>query len=353
MNVGLVGCGVIAHNYVKGSAAFPSFDIVACADLSSAAAAAFGETYGLRVLTPEQLVADPDIDVVLSLTPPAVHADVAQAAFAHCKHVYTEKPLAADLPEAKALVGDAAARGLRLGCAPDTFLGSSYESGRELIERGDIGRPLGATARFLVGGPDNWHPNADMFYRAGGGPLLDIGPYYLTAIASLLGSFTAASGFASTPTALRTLGVGPRAGEEFNVDVPTYVLASLQLESGALVSLTVSFEAAEQYESSLLIHGSEGTLELPDANGFDGDVRVRIGRGAWEPVPYVPRGVQDTRGCGLHEMIESLQAGRPHRASGELGLHVLETATAVLRSAADGRVVRIESRLTREHAATR
>jgi predicted dehydrogenase len=348
MNVGLVGCGVIAHNYVKGSAAFPSFDIVACADLSMAAAAAFGETYALRVLTVDELVADPDVDVVLSLTPPAAHAEIAGAAFAHGKHVYTEKPLAATLEEARSLVEEAAARGLRLGCAPDTFLGSAYEAGRELIERGDIGRPLGVTARFLVGGPDSWHPNADIFYKPGGGPLLDIGPYYLTAIAALFGSFRAAAGFATTPTSRRMLGVGPRAGEEFSVDVPTHVLAALQLESGALATLTVSFEANEQYDSTLLVHGSEGTLELPDANGFEGDVRVRIGRGDWESVAYASRGAQDTRGIGLHEMIEALQAGRAHRASGELGLHVLETAFAVLDAAARGRSVPVESRVDRE-----
>ncbi len=353
MNVGLVGCGVIAHNYVKGSAAFPSFDIVACADVSAAAARAFGETYGLRVLAVDELVSDSDVDVVLSLTPPAVHGEIARAAFAHGKHMYTEKPLAATLEEARCLVADAEARGLRLGCAPDTFLSSPYEAGRELLERGDIGRPLGATARFLVGGPDDWHPNADVFYQPGGGPLLDIGPYYLTAIASLLGSYRAAAGFATTPTPRRTLGVGPRAGTEFSVDVPTHVLAALQLESGALASLAVSFEANEQYESTLVVHGSEGTLELPDANAFDGDLRVRMGRGEWETVPYASRGAQDTRGIGLHEMIEALQEQRPHRASGELGLHVLEAAYAVLEASARGESVRIESQVSREAVSRR
>jgi predicted dehydrogenase len=348
MKVGLVGCGVIAHNYVKGSPAFPSFDIVACADLSAAAAQAFGETYSLRVLPVHELVSDPEIEVVLSLTPPAAHAEIAHAAFAYDKHVYTEKPLAATLDEAQSLVDEAAARGLRLGCAPDTFLSSAYEAGRELIERGEIGRPLGVTARFLVGGPDNWHPNADMFYKPGGGPLLDIGPYYLTAIASLLGSYRAAAGFATTPSPRRTLGVGPRAGEEFDVDVPTHVLAALQLENGVLASLTVSFEANEQYESTLVVHGSEGMLELPDANGFDGDVRVRIGRGDWETVSYVSRGAQDTRGIGLHEMIEAMQAGTPHRASGELGLHTLEAAFAVLEASARGETVKVGSRISRE-----
>jgi predicted dehydrogenase len=353
MNVGLVGCGVVAHNYVKGAAAFAGFDVVACADVSAKAAEAFGVTYDLQVLPPDELVADPAIDIVLSLTPPSVHADVVRAAFAHGKHVYTEKPLAAELDDARALVADAASHGLRIGCAPDTFLGSAYEAGRELIERGAIGEPLGATARFLVGGPDNWHPNADMFYGVGGGPLLDIGPYYLTAIASLLGSYTTATGLASTPTPVRTLGVGPRAGEDFTVEVPTYVVGALRLETDALVTLTVSFEAGEQYESTLIVHGSEGALELPDANQFEGEVRVRAARGDWETVAYEGRGAQDTRGCGLQELVEALQADRPHRASGELGLHVLEAAHAILRSADEGRAVDIESRLAPARAEAR
>lgn len=343
--VGVVGCGVIAHNYMRGSAAFDSFDIVACADLDEPAAAAFGAEHGLRVSSVDDLIADPEIDAILNLTPPAAHATVVRAAFADDKHVYTEKPLATSVADARDLVATAAERGLRLACAPDTFLGSAYEAGRELIERGAIGEPLGATATMLVGGPDGWHPNADIFYREGGGPMLDLAPYYLTAGVSLLGPFVAASGFASTPTPVRRLGVGPRAGEEFSVDVPTHVAALLRLERGPLLTLTVSFEATDQYESCLVVHGSEGTLELPDANGFEGDVRIKTARGEWETVTYESRGAQETRGCGLHDLFESIQAGRPHRASAELGLHVLEAATAVLDSAREGRTVEIGSRV--------
>jgi predicted dehydrogenase len=351
--VGVVGCGVIAHNYVRGSVAFDTFDIVACADLDEHVAAAFGAEHGLRVATVDELVADPEIDAILSLTPPSAHAGVVRAAFAHGKHVYTEKPLAISVADARSLVALAAERGLRLGCAPDTFLGSAYEAGRELIERGVIGEPLGVTAALLVGGPDGWHPNADIFYREGGGPMLDLAPYQLTAVASLLGPYAEATGFAATPTLVRRLGVGPRAGEEFAVDVPTHVAALLRLERGPLLSLTVSFEATEQYESNLVVHGSEGALELPDANAFEGDVRVKTARGDWETVAYESRGPQETRGCGLHDLFESLHASRPHRASGELGLHVLEAATAVLDSAREGRTVAIDSRLGQDATQTR
>jgi predicted dehydrogenase len=203
---------------------------------------------------------------------------------------------------------------------------------------------------MLTGGPEGWHPNADFFYRAGGGPLLDIGPYYLTALVSLLGPFVAASGFASTPTIERTLGVGPRAGERFLPEVPTHVAATLQCASGAIATLTVSFEAQGRYESGMVVHGTEGTLSLPDANGFGGEVKLSTGLGEWEPLAYESRGDQETRGLGLHDLVESVQAGRPHRASGELALHVLETIHAVLRSAEDGSTVGI-SPLRRRAAA--
>jgi predicted dehydrogenase len=329
---------MIAARYVKDSPAFPSWRPVACADLDAACAKAFAQEHGLRALPVDELAADPEVDLVLNLTPPQAHAPVIRAALAAKKHAYTEKPLAATADEARALVADAERSGLRLGCAPDTFLGTAYETGHRLIEAGAIGRPLGAAATMLVGGPDSWHPNAEMFYRAGGGPLLDIAPYYLTAIVSLLGPVGSVAAFAETPTPSRTFGTGPRAGETIAVEVPTHAAAVLRLASGGLVTMTVSFEAAGQYLSGLVVHGSEGSLVLPDANAFGGDVVLRRGRteGA---VQYESRGAQETRGLGLEDLAEALRAGRPHRASAELALHVLETAEAAVRSAAEGRVI--------------
>jgi predicted dehydrogenase len=203
---------------------------------------------------------------------------------------------------------------------------------------------------MLTGGPEGWHPNADFFYRDGAGPLLDIGPYYLTAIVALLGPFAAATGFASTPTLERVLGVGPRAGEHFRAEVPTHVAAALKLESGALATLTVSFEARGRYESAMLVHGTEGTLSLPDANGFGGEVRIRTESSDWRTVPYEDLGEMETRGLGLHELVESVDAGRPHRASGELALHVLESIDAVLASAREGRTIEIAPLRSQEPA---
>jgi predicted dehydrogenase len=331
LKVGVVGCGIIAKRYVADSAAFEHWQPVACADLDEASRDAFAEEFGLRALTVEALIDDDEVDLVLNLTPPKVHAAIVSQSLAAGKHVYTEKPLAASVVDAQQLVVQAKQTGLRLGCAPDTFLGSAYQTGRRLIDEGAIGAPLGAAATMLVGGPDGWHPNAEMFYRAGGGPLLDIAPYYLTAIVSLLGPIDSVAGFTETPTAQRTLGAGPRAGETIDVEVPTHSATVLRLESGALATMTVSFEARNQYLSGITIYGMEGSLVLPDANAFGGDVLLRRGKDE-ERVEYESRGAQETRGIGIEDLAVALEEGREHRANAELALHVLQAAEACVRT---------------------
>jgi predicted dehydrogenase len=340
--VGVVGCGIIAERYVSDSSAFDSWEPIACADLDLACAAAFAAEHGLRAQPVDELLANPEIELVLNLTPPVAHASLSRSALTAGKHVYSEKPLAISVTEGRELVAQAQQLGLLLGCAPDTFLGSAYEKGRQLIGEGAIGTPLGAAAAILVGGPDAWHPNAEIFFRAGGGPVLDLAPYYLTAIVALLGRIESVSGFAVTPTPERTLGAGPRAGEVFAVEVPTHAAAVLQLEGGALATLTVSFEARGQYVSGFQIFGSEATLFFPDANGFGGDLSLRRGHSALEAVEYVSRGRQETRGLGVHDLVESLRTGEPHRASGTLAMHVLEAADAIVRSATERRAIDLE-----------
>jgi predicted dehydrogenase len=345
LKVGVVGCGIIAARYVKDSPAFDNWVPVACADLDVECRDAFAAEHKLRALTVDELIADSEVELVLNLTPPKVHAAVVRASLAAGKHVYTEKPLAASFEEARELVAEAERAGLRLGCAPDTFLGSPYEAARRLIAEGAIGQPLGVTATMLVGGPDSWHPNAEMFYRAGGGPLLDIAPYYLTAIVSLLGSIESVAGFAETPTPQRLLGAGKMAGQTITVDVPTHNSSVLRLESGALASLTVGFESRGQYESGMVVWGFDGSMILPDANAFAGDVVIHRGREIPdETVAFERRGDQEARGRGIDELVEALRAGRPHRASGELALHVLEAAEACVTSGDERRFVDLTTR---------
>jgi len=349
LRVGVVGCGIIAARYVGDSSAFEHWQPVACADLDPDAAAALAEQHGLRALGVDELIADPDVDLVLNLTPPKAHAALVAAALEAGKHVYTEKPLAAATGEARALVAEAERRGLRLACAPDTFLSSPYETGRRLIEDGAVGTPVGAAAHMLVGGPDGWHPNAEMFYVEGGGPLLDIAPYYLTAFVSLLGPIESVAAFTETPTPQRTLGAGVRAGDTIRVEVPTHAAAVLRMQNGALATLTVSFETRGQYASGLTVHGTEGLLTLPDANAFGGDVVLSDTRGEAKTVPYRSRGGQETRGIGIEELALALAEGRPHRASAELALHVLEAAEAAVESARDRRFVELGLARQRGH----
>jgi predicted dehydrogenase len=342
VRVGVVGCGIIAKRYVTDSAAFDTWQPIACADLDTASAEAFAAEHGLRAESVDELFADPEVELILNLTPPNAHATLTRSALAAGKHVYSEKPLATSVADGRDLVETAQRLGLRLGCAPDTFLGSAYQAGRRLIEEGAIGEPLGAVGTMLVGGPDSWHPNAEMFFRAGGGPLLDIAPYYLTAIVALLGRVESVSAFAATRTPKRTFGVGPRAGETFAIEVPTHAAVLLRLEGGTLATLTVSFEARGQYVSGMEIFGTEATLYLPDANTFGGGVSLRRGRDDPELVPYTADGAQGTRGLGVHELVESMRSGRPHQASAALALHVLEAADAALRSSTERTVIDLD-----------
>jgi predicted dehydrogenase len=335
---------------VQNAKAFDSFDLVACADLDESQAQALAEAHDLRVASVDELIGDPSIDLVLNLTPPAAHAAVIRACLAAGKHVYTEKPLATETADAAALVAEAGRAGLRIGCAPDTFLGSAYQAGRALLDQGAIGEPLSVSAAMLVGGQEVWHPNPDIFFADGAGPLLDMGPYYLTAIVSLLGPVARVAGFTSTRTRERTIEIGARAGERFDVATPSHVTTAMQLESGVTANLVASFETQGQYVSDLEIHGTEGMLSLPDPNGFDGPVRLRRGREGWQDVPFAARGDRDARSVGLHELVEAIAADRPERASGSLGLHIVDVARGILAAAAESRIVEIGSRTSQPQA---
>lgn len=341
---------MISRHYAENAKAFDSFELVACADLDESQARSLAEEHDLRVASVDELIGDPSIDLVLNLTPPAAHAEVIRACLAAGKHIYTEKPLATETADSIALVAEAGRLGLRIGCAPDTFLGSAYQAGRELLDEGAIGEPLSVSAAVLVGAQEIWHPNPDIFFADGAGPLLDMGPYYLTAIVSLLGPVARVAGFASTRTRERTIEIGPRAGERFPVATPSHATAAMELESGATANLVASFETNGQYVCDLEIHGSEGVIAFPDPNGFDGPLRMRRGREGWQDVPFAARGDRDARGIGLHELVEAIAADRPERASGSLGLHVVEVARGILIAAAESRIVEIDSRAHRPEA---
>jgi predicted dehydrogenase len=347
LRVGVVGCGVISHHYAQNAEAFDSYEIVACADLDEAAAERFADTFSVRAVPVAELVAAPDLDVVLNLTPPNAHVSVTSLALRAGKHVYSEKPLATTPAAARKLVAEAARRGLRIACAPDIFLGSAYQAGRALLDEGAIGEPLSVSAAMLVGGQSTWHPNPDIFFADGAGPLLDMGPYYLTAIVALLGPVIRVAGFASTRVADRRIEIGPRAGEPFTAETPTHTAALLELASGVTANLVASFEAPGQYVCDLVVHGTHGVLSLPDPNGFDGPVRLRADRQGWTDVTFETRGGRDARGIGLHELAEAIADRRPHRASGELACHVVDVARSILAAARKGKTLDVATTVER------
>jgi predicted dehydrogenase len=345
--VGIVGCGVISHAYAENAAAFVRFEILACADRDPLRSEALAAAHGLASTTVDDLLACEDVDVVLNLTPPSVHADVTRAALESGKHVYSEKPLAMSAAASAELLDLADRTGLRVGCAPDVFLGGAFQEARSLIDSGSIGRPLGVSATMLAGGQEAWHPDPDIFFRDGAGPLLDMGPYYLTAIVALLGPIVRVAGLSTTFVAERTIEIGPRRGERFAAETPTHTTAALELGCGATATLLATFEAPSHYSSTFLVLGSEGTLLLPDPNMFGETIRLRGGRGEWEVHPYRSRGAREVRGIGLQDMVDAIAHDREPRASGRLALHVIDVARSILAAAESGTTLQVGSTVDR------
>jgi predicted dehydrogenase len=264
---------------------------------------------------------------MVNLTIPVAHADVATAALAAGKHVWTEKPLTLDRQSGRALIELADAAGLIVGCAPDTILGPGWQTTRRVVERGDIGRPLTASTVFQTPGPHVWHPNPDFLYQAGGGPLFDMAPYYLTALTQLFGSITGVAARGSTGASTRTIGQGPRAGEVFDVTVPTYVTAIYDFQTGGIAASTFSFDSPLIRVGVVEINGTEATLAAPDPNHFGGDIHIiKSGSTVWETIPVT--GIEGGRGIGVVDIARALRRGEAYRASGRLGLHVLDAMLA-------------------------
>jgi predicted dehydrogenase len=346
LGVGLIGCGKISETYVDTLAGSGDVRILRCADLDPERAQVLAHAAGAVASTTADVLADDRVAIVLNLTPPAEHAEVALAALAAGKHVYGEKPLAASRADAREVLDEAARRGLALGCAPDTFLGRSWQRARELVDTGAVGTPVAARGTMLGPGPEGWHPDPAFFYRPGGGPLLDMGPYYLTVLVSLLGPVARVSAGTRRTFDVRPVTGGPRLGEVLPVEVATHVAAVLQHEAGAITTLVTSFDCWDDVHS-VELWGTEGTLLLPDPNGYEGVVRRR-GRelnGNWEAA-----GVEDEpyrRGIGLVEMARAIRLGEAPRASGALAFHVLDVLLSILEAAERGSVVDVESRCER------
>ncbi|WP_193105625.1 Gfo/Idh/MocA family protein [Brachybacterium sp. FME24] len=349
MKIGMIGAGVISRQYLASFDELPDVQLVAIADLDPARAQAAAEGRdGVRVLTVDELLADPEVDTVLNLTIPAAHAEVDLRAIAAGKNVYSEKPFAVTTEEGQQVLAAAREAGVLVGSAPDTVLGTGTQTARVAIDAGEIGTPIAAVATMVTPGHERWHPQPDFYYLPGGGPLLDMGPYYIHSLVTLLGPVAEVIGAGSRLRTERTIGSGPREGEIIPVTTETHVTGVLVHESGALTTLVMSFDGVATAAHPIEVHGTAGTLAVPDPNRFDGDVEVRrLGGEGWETLPVAGGYVEASRGIGLQDMA---LRGAELRASGDLGQHVLEVMNAVLESARGGARVEVSSTVPRPEA---
>ncbi|MEV0609949.1 Gfo/Idh/MocA family oxidoreductase [Polymorphospora rubra] len=349
--IGLVGCGAISGQYLTTLARTAGLELVAVADLDRSRAEQVARARpGIRDLPVDDLLTDPDVDIVLNLTTPAAHADIALRAIAAGKDVYGEKPLAATTAQGRAMLSAAASAGVRVGCAPDTVLGTGTQTARRAIDDGLIGAPVAATATMVTAGHERWHPDPDFYYQPGGGPLLDMGPYYVSCLVTLLGPVTAVIAAGSRTRDVRTIGSGPRAGERIPVAVDSHVTGVLTHAGGVLSTLVMSFDAVATRAAHVEVHGELGSLVVPDPNRFDGVVQVRgLSDPDWRPVPGSAGYRGAGRGIGLADLAATAP-GREPRAGGTFAYHVLDVLESMLTSVATGGAVPVRSRTERPAA---
>ena len=348
VGVGIIGCGNISTSYLKAARQFPILDIKAVADMRSEAAERRGAEFGVPGMRVDQMLKRDDIEIVINLTVPLAHTDVSLAVLNAGKHVHSEKPLGVNLVEAGKVMELAAQKNLRVGCAPDTFLGGGHQTVRKLIDDDAIGTPVAGSAFFMCPGHERWHPAPGFYYLRGGGPMLDMGPYYITDLVQLLGPVASVMGSTARPKSERLVTSAPMNGTLIPVEVSTHVAGMLEFESGAVVGITMSFDVPKHRHTPIEIYGDKGSILVPDPNRFGGEVQVAKTGDDWETVPLTHGHVEgEFRSIGVADMATAILTDRPHRASGALAFHVLEVMEAFQTSADQGRRVTIESRVER------
>ena len=352
MKVAFIGVGAISGIYLENlTKTFQDVEILGVCDLIRERAEKAVEQYSIPKLyeTMYDAFADPEVDVILNLTRPYEHFDVSKEALKAGKHVYSEKPLAATLEEGRILTELAQEKGLMLGGAPDTYLGAGIQTCRKLIDDGFIGEPVGAAAFMICRGHETWHPDPELYYKHGGGPLMDMGPYYLTALINLLGGVSAVTGAARKSFPQRIITSQPKSGQVIDVDVPTYTTGILHFESGAIGTIFTTFDVYYETQARLEIYGSKGTLIVPDPNGFGGPVKLfRPEQGGMMELPLMFDYRENSRGLGLEDMARALQTGRPFRSSWQQTLHVLEIMETIHQSSQERRTLELASSYQRQ-----
>lgn len=361
MKIGILGCGNISTAYLQLASQFKHYTIDAVADIVESAAQAQADEFSCRALTVDQLLQDPDIGLIINLTVPNAHAEVSTRILQAGKHVYSEKPFVLSYEEGLALYELAKSSGLRIGSAPDTFLGGAHQRARQLVDSGQIGNIIGGSCHFMNRGMEDWHPNPDFFFQQGGGPILDMGPYYISNLVQLIGPVKRLMAMSATPFKTRTIGSEPRAGEQIPVETPTSISALLEFHNGAQVTMVMSWDVIQHEHNCMELYGTEATLHMPDPNFFGGELRV-VTRDEQTEVeldhPFAQLNFEDRsgrilanyRGAGLADMVASIQQDRVHRCNDELALHVVDVMTSVLRSGETGQAIELVSSCERPAA---
>jgi predicted dehydrogenase len=368
LGVGVVGCGVISTIYMQNLASFRNLRLVACADMLPDSARSQAERFGIRALAIEALLRDPEVDIVVNLTTPNAHFEVSHAALTAGKHVFSEKPLCVSAADGHRLVAEADRRGLKFGCAPDTFLGAGGRLARELVDAGKVGSILAGSCFLMSHGMEHWHPNPEFFFKPGGGPILDMGPYYLAALCNLLGPIESVQAHAATGFAERVVTAeGPRKNSRIVVETPTTVMALIRFVSGVDIAFAMSWDVWKHGHPPIELYGTDGSLRVPDPNFFGGSVEVTARGEDWQLLdssnrpygkpnwrsPNWPASAPDRanyRCLGIADLASSVLNGTPHRATGAFAAHVLEVMNALLQAGADGGTVKIASRIERPAA---
>jgi len=344
VNVGVIGCGKISDAYFKGLRRYDLLEIVACSDLDLARARAKAAEHGIpRACSTAELLADPSIEIAVNLTIPQVHVAVNESALRAGKHVYVEKPFALDSSEGARVLALAASRNLRVACAPDTFLGGGIQTCRKLIDDGVIGRPVAALAFFMGHGHESWHPAPEFYYQKGGGPMFDMGPYYLTALVNFFGPVARVCGSSAITFPERTITTPERHGQKIHVETPTHLTGAIDFAAGGTATIAMSFDVWNYPLPPIVIFGTESTLEVPDPNTFNGTVRVRSKDGKSYESIALTHSDDRSRGTGVADLAYAIRGGRPHRATGQLANHVVEVMEAFEKSSVTGRHIAIAS----------
>jgi len=349
VKIGLIGCGSISRAYFAGCKRYDILEVIACADLDLKRAKQVAKVNGVRGCTVDELLADPEIDIVINLTIPQAHAPVNERILNAGKHAYVEKPFGLDLKEARRVIALAKRKNLLVGGAPDTFLGGGVQTSRQLLDDGLIGKPVAGTAYCMSPGHESWHPSPEFYYKHGGGPMFDMGPYYITALVNLLGPVARVSGATAASFKHRTITSKPLNGKRVKVEVPTHYSGTLEFANGAIVTVIMSFDVIRGVDQPpITLYGSEGTMLVPDPNTFVGPVKVKLkGETEFTERPLT-HSDQRLRGTGVADMAYSiLRKRRKYRCNGELVTHVIEVMSAFEKSSNSGRHVNIKTPMTR------